>query len=184
MFSTGGDRCPVALFSEYVSRRPLSIRNSGRFYLTPKPEPKDDVWYTSVPVGKKRVNNFMESIVSETGIVSAKKVTNHSGRITLVRKLKAAKVPESSIIKITGHTTPAGLRSYDPADEQEFRGMSNVVNGRHVQQQHQPFSMASIMNGVSTFNKCILNFGATAKVPTPPRKIMRLISFSDYEIEM
>ena len=58
-----------------------------------------------------------------------KKITNHSGRKTLVKKLKAAQVPESSIIKVTGHTTEQGLRSYDPEDEGEYRGMSNIIQG-------------------------------------------------------
>ena len=58
---------------------------------------------------------------------SRKKLTNHSGRKTLVKKLKAAKIPESSIIKVTGHTTVRGLESYDPEDEGEFSEMSHAV---------------------------------------------------------
>ena len=42
--------------------------------------------------------------------------------------MKAAQIPESSIIKVTGHTSERGLRSYDPEDEGEFRAMSNAVH--------------------------------------------------------
>ena len=33
MFATVGPRCPVALFKEYLSRRPAEIRKTGPFYL-------------------------------------------------------------------------------------------------------------------------------------------------------
>ena len=56
------------------------------------------------------------------------KLTNHSMRKTTVKKLKAASVPESSIIKVTGHTSTRRLKSYDPGDQNEFREMSNALN--------------------------------------------------------
>ena len=57
-----------------------------------------------------------------------KKLTNHSMRKTAVKKLKAASVPESSIIKVTGHTSTRRLKSYDPGDQNEFCEMSNALN--------------------------------------------------------
>ena len=36
MFSVGGERCPVALFKQFVERRPLNMRWSGPFYLSIK----------------------------------------------------------------------------------------------------------------------------------------------------
>ena len=44
--------------------------------------------------------------------------------------MKKASVPEESIIKITGHSNPAGLRSYDEGDEDEFRRLSHAIHGR------------------------------------------------------
>ena len=49
-------------------------------------------------------------------------------RKTAVKKLKAANVPESSIIKVTGHTGTIVLKSYDPGDQNEFREMSSALN--------------------------------------------------------
>ena len=46
----------------------------------------------------------------------------------MVKKLKAANVPESSIIKVTGHTSTRELKSYDPGGQNEFREMSNALN--------------------------------------------------------
>ena len=55
---------------------------------------------------------------------SRKKFTNHSGRKTLIKKLKAAGVAESSIIKVTEHST--GLKNNDSGDAIEFQIMSNA----------------------------------------------------------
>ena len=49
-------------------------------------------------------------------------------RKTLVKKLKAANVPESSIINVTCHTSTRKLKSYDPGGQNEFREMSNALN--------------------------------------------------------
>ena len=59
----------------------------------------------------------MKEIVSGTELQhSGRKLTNHSGRKTLVKKMKQANVPEESIIKVTGHKRTHGLKSYDPGD--------------------------------------------------------------------
>ena len=40
MLSTGGERCPVMLLEEMLSRRPPEMRDSGPFYLTTISKPK------------------------------------------------------------------------------------------------------------------------------------------------
>ena len=40
----------------------------------------------------------MKRIVEDTAVSLNKRITNHSGRKTLVKKLKSAQIPESSII--------------------------------------------------------------------------------------
>ena len=130
MFPTGGMRCPVLLFDLYVSRRPLHLRNSGRFYLTPKRNfEHDNIWYTCNPIGKNKIGSFMKDFIANTDVEnSGKRLTNHSGRKTLVKKLKKADVPECSIIKVTGHKSTEGLKNYDPADQAEFKKMSNAIS--------------------------------------------------------
>ena len=111
MFATGGERCPVALFDLYVSKRPLLLKTSGRFYLTPKQSFSQDSWYTSSPVERNTIGKFMKEIISGTPLEkSGKKLTNHSGRKTLVKKVKQANIPEESIIKVTGHTSTKGCK--------------------------------------------------------------------------
>ena len=120
MVATGCDRCPVKLFDLYMSKRPEVIKFSGRFYLTPKQNTtlSDEVCYIVTGVGKNKISSFMKSIIKDTILEkNGLNYTNHSGRKTVVKKLKQANVPESSIIKLTGHTTEKGLRSYDPGNE-------------------------------------------------------------------
>ena len=48
MVEKPGPRCPVTLFELYISKRPEIVKNSGRFYLTPKtniPSMQEEVWY-------------------------------------------------------------------------------------------------------------------------------------------
>ena len=130
MIETGCDRCPVALFELYMSKRPMILKDSGRFYLTPKNNCSLDepVCYIAMGVGKNKVSAFMKEIIKDTELkTSGLKFANHSGRKTAIRKLKKAKIPEDTIIKLTGHTTARGLRSYDQGDDGEFTDMSHTI---------------------------------------------------------
>ena len=54
---------------------------------------------------------------------SGRRLTNHSTRKTLVKKLKQVKVPGSEFIKITGKSSEKGLEAYDNGDEAEMRSI-------------------------------------------------------------
>ena len=47
IFSVGGERCPVALFKQFVERRPLNMRWSGPFFLGIKRNRRlnDNIWF-------------------------------------------------------------------------------------------------------------------------------------------
>ena len=107
------------------------MKNSGRFYLTPKQNvvQTDEIWCTKNVKGKNTISNIMKALIAGTPLENCgKKLTNRSMRKIVVKKLKAAKVPESSIIKLTGHTSTRVLKSYDPGDQNEFYDMSNAAN--------------------------------------------------------
>ena len=118
MFAIGGPRCPYYLYSIYLSKQPIEMRTSGRLYLTPKQGQTfskiQDEWFTRNSTGKNSIAGIMKAlVVGKSFEGSGKKLTNHIMRKTTVKKLKKAKIPESSIIKVTGHSRPAGLHSYD-----------------------------------------------------------------------
>ena len=152
MFAVGRERCPVRLFKIYSSKPPDDLKNSGRFYLTPKQNffQTDKIWYTKNPIGKNTFSNTKALIAGTLLENCRKKLTNHSMRKTVAKKLKAANVPEPSIIKVTGHTNTRGLKSYDPGDQNEFREMSNALNLPSA----SPSTLLSIERGEATTQRC------------------------------
>ena len=134
MFAVGGERCPVALFKQFVSRRPQNLKTTGPFYLSIKTnrKPDDNVWFKVQPMGENKINDMMKSIVANTILESSdKKFTNHSARKTVVSKMKKANVERSGIVKVTGHKTIQSLDDYDEANEEEQRQLSYAISGRN-----------------------------------------------------
>ena len=134
MFAVGGERCPVALFKQFVSRRPQTLKTTSPFYLSIKTnrKPDDNVWFKVQPMGKNKINNMMKSIVADSILESSdKKFTNHSARKTVVSKLKKANVERSGIVKVTGHKNIQSLDDYDEANKDEQRQLSYAISGRN-----------------------------------------------------
>ena len=102
MFQTSGERYPVALFRQYISRRPRNLGARSPFYLLTKYNsgPGDETWYKIQP----KINSMMKNIISQTSLQSSeKRFTDHSARKTLISKMKKANLERSSIAKVTGH---------------------------------------------------------------------------------
>ena len=57
-----------------------------------------------------------------------KKLTSHSARKTVVKKLKSFGIPKCGIKNITGHSSEQELDDYDSGDENEQRIMSNIID--------------------------------------------------------
>ena len=76
------------------------------------------MWYKTVPVGIHTINNFMKTMIEKSPLnsTSQKKITNHSVRKTVVKKLKSAGFDKADIIDVTGHSSTHGLNSYDEGD--------------------------------------------------------------------
>ena len=60
-----------------------------------------------------------------------KRLSNHSVRKTVVRKLKANGVPKSEIIT-TGHRQDQSVEDYDSGNEDEQRQLSNIIDGKEI----------------------------------------------------
>ena len=129
MFATKNTRCPIYFYKLFLSKRPLSLRSSGPMYLSIIYNPTSSVWYKNMPMGQNTINEIMKRMVSNSSLAtSTKKLTNHSARKTVIKKLKQNKVPKSDIIGITGHSTEAGLDAYDSGDEDEQQVISNAID--------------------------------------------------------
>ena len=131
MFATGGARCPVGLFKEFLSRRPPELRETGPFYLALIERPKTAVWYKKQRLGVHSIDHMMKSIVNSTSVASAgKRLTNHSARKTLVKKLRAANVERQSIIQVTGHASEQSLQDYDEGNEQDQKMLPSIISNK------------------------------------------------------
>ena len=131
MFENNNSICPVSLLRTYISKRPLSLQSSGPLYLTPIDGcPSSSVWFKKTPLGVNALSNIVKNMINSSPLAKTitKKVTNHSARKTLVKKLKSNGVPKADIITITGHTTTNGLDDYDSGDEQHQEELSKLID--------------------------------------------------------
>ena len=129
IFVTGDDRCPVAIFKEFLWRRPLEIRTTGPLYLFCVPNTSSQVWYKRQPMRVNKINDMMKSVNEGTTLEdSLKTFSNHSARKTLVKKLNTAGLERSSIVKVTGHKNEKSLDDYDEKDEREQLQLSHTIS--------------------------------------------------------
>ena len=90
MFATGEKRCPVALLKKYLEKRSAELKTTGPSYLGVIENPKTSVWYNKTPMGKNTINNIMKTMKENSSLKVTfpdKKLTNHSARKTVVKKL-------------------------------------------------------------------------------------------------
>jgi len=100
------------------------MRNSGPFYLA-----IIEVWYKKQRMGVHKIDSFMKNMALEAELdVEGRKLTNHSVRKTLVKKLKASNQPRSAIIGVTGHTSERSLADYEEGDESEQRQILSIIS--------------------------------------------------------
>ena len=117
MFQTRRERCPVALFRQYISRRPPNVRASGPFYRSIKYNRR-----RNADISWNKINSIIRNIISGTTLESSeKRFSNHSVSKTLVSKMKKTNFERSSIAKVTSHRNIQSLDDYDEADEKEQR---------------------------------------------------------------
>ena len=62
-----------------------------------------------------------------------KRLSNHSVRKTVLRKLKAKGNPKSEIITIPGHRQEQSVDAYDSGNEDEQRKPANIIDGKEIQ---------------------------------------------------
>ena len=107
------------------------MKKTRPFYLAVIDKPQTNVWYKKTPMGKNTSNNIMKAIKENSPLKDfcpEKKLTNHSSRKIVVKKLKSSSIPKCEIKNIMGHNSEQGLDDYDSGDENEQRIMSNIID--------------------------------------------------------
>ena len=148
MFATAGHGCAVQFFKTYLAHRPEEMRNSGPCYLALIEKPKSEVWCKKQRMGVNKIDSFMKNmaLIAELDI-KARKLTNHSVRKTIVKKLKVSNQPRSAINGVTGHEKRAFTRtlliSSSVCQEVQF------VHSAH------PYSDSSLLKSSSPFSRLL-----------------------------
>ena len=92
MFQTGRERCPVALFRQYISQRPPNLRTNGPFISQQNTADDLVIKFGTKSSPWKKINQLRTTLGP-----SEKRFSNHSARKTLVGKMKKANLERSSI---------------------------------------------------------------------------------------
>ena len=147
MVATGGERCPVSIFEEFISHRPSEFKASGPLYLAINYKPKSNIWYKAQRMGQGKIGKIMQSIVAGTSVEeSNKRVAGHMPHKTLVRKLDQLGYSRDEISAVTGHSNIKSLDSYlDTMNEEKSTELSLAVSGisRKALQVQNPSSSIS-----------------------------------------
>ena len=116
--------------------KPEDLKLSGPFYLACIDNPTTkDVWYKKSRMGKNTVSKIMKCMEENSPLQDMcpeYRLSNHSVRKTVVRKLKAKGVPKSEIITITGHQQEQSIEAYDSGNGDEQRQLSNIFDGKEI----------------------------------------------------
>ena len=70
----------------------------------------------------------MKNMVKSSPLQTSNKLTNHSTRKTVVKKLRKGGASRSAINEITGHSNERGLDPYDSGEELQQRQMSHAID--------------------------------------------------------
>lgn len=88
---------------EVLKKRPAELKATGPLYLSVIENPKTSVWYKKTPMGKNTINNIMKTMKKNSPLrvtCPDKRLTNHSARKTVFKKLKSSGIPKSSLTKV------------------------------------------------------------------------------------
>jgi hypothetical protein len=155
IYATGSEFCPVESFKMYMRR--LNSENHCFFQGVRKRVTLDDeVWYTSRPMGKTMIGNFMKVISKRAGLT--KMYTNHCVRATSVTLLSHAGVETREICKITGHKNDQSLKSYSTeSSANQKRAYSAILQG-HSHAHDDKLSHTTALSSAPSHESSFQNF--------------------------
>ena len=143
------------------------MKTTGPFYLTVVDKPVSNVWFKKTPMGKNTIDSIIKKMKLNSHLIDLcpeKRITNHSARKTVVKKLKSSGVPKCEIKNIKGHTSAQGLDDSDSGDEGEQQMNSNIIDNsgpatsRGVLSQLYPARSSAFPSSapgyVNNFNNC------------------------------
>ena len=166
---TGSDRCPVRIYREYSTRRPFESNNSeSRFYLRPKRNISEKVWFDNAPLGKNKICDIAKNMAKNAGLEGRK--TNHSGRHTAVNMLSKSGLADSTIAKHTGHKNVEGLKPYKSLDLDTQKNISRILMEKAS---HAPSTSNTTMDQQATCSiNSSVNYTLGSQLPSLPSSLL------------
>ena len=121
-------RCFVRLLKVYREHHPSSdSMDHDTFYLTPVSEPKENVWYKTVPIRVNTLRSTVSKLCQRGGIDGYK--TNHSLWVTAATRLFHESIDKQLIMERTGHRSIDGVKTYKRTCSEQHEKLSNVLHG-------------------------------------------------------
>ena len=117
-------RCFVRIFKMYNSLCPPD-RPHDAFYVSPLKQPKQDCWFSCVPVGRNKLAN-VSTMCKQAGIGGCK--TNHSLRATAATRLYSSGIDEQLVMERTGHRSAEEVRSYKRTSSEQQEAVSDILS--------------------------------------------------------
>lgn len=160
----GSERDPVAVYQLYKSKRPDSmLSNEHPFYLginhcRNAVHQASKMWFKAQPLGINKINVIMKTMFKDAGLQEGgQKVANHSGRKTMIQKLKDAKVPDTEIMQVSGHRNIQSLNTYSHMSEGRQEEISHTLEGVDHEQQLPTMSSQVPLNQGRVIDMTILH---------------------------
>jgi len=193
MYSTGTERCPVALMKKYLSLRPPDFcLPESPLYLQEASNLTDMLWYKRQPVGKEKLGKFMKTMAKSAGLQG--NITNHSARKTMCARLISQNVTPTHVAQLSGHKNLKSLDSYTTASTEQQKRMSTILSSGHKQplintKNTTMSSLSSACSGLSgvtvtgnqTVNIYISSQTTSPSYVAPPTKRKRTILYDSVE---
>ena len=153
-------RNPVNIYKVYREKRPRdTLHDESPFYLAVNCQSSSKLlvpeaqWFKNQPMGVNKLNLLLKECATRAGLSSAKRITNHSARKTLVQNLQDHDIPPNQIIQVTGHKNLMSVNNYSSLREQQQETISSLLSSNlppSSTPQRQMQSLATTVNAVET----------------------------------
>ena len=172
-------KCHIKILDKYFQVLPEDAKSKDVFYLKPLknvPTVANAPWFSSVPIGRNKLNGLLKEMCAEAGITG--NFTNHSLRAYGATTLFQSGVPEKLIQQRTGHRSIDALRQYERTSESQLVEISNIISGgesdehKHISKEEVSKVSPSPIQTQSIHNQSIQS------IQTPPTIVLNGCNFT------
>ena len=101
-------------------------------------------WFKAQPIGVNKLNSLLKDMVNEARLgLENKRLTNHSVRKHLVRKLNDNEIPSTQIMQITGHRNVNSVNNYSSLSDKQKEKISSILSFRGQNDNQEPRASTS-----------------------------------------